>query len=85
MGVVKAVDEKSITIHTASGKDEKFALDGTTKFEKSGASSSAKELKVGDKAVVHGRMKEGVDGLVAEQVKSGASRSKAPRGVHAGH
>ncbi len=87
MGIVKAVDEKGLTLHTAGGKDETFALDDTTRFEKSGVQSSAKELKVGDKAVVHARKKKGVDGLVAEQVKSGTSKPLAPThaGGHGGH
>jgi preprotein translocase subunit YajC len=79
MGKVIAVSDNSITVETA-GKEPKtvtVAITAQTKFVKSGAAASVKDLKVGDRVVIHADMKG--DKLEAHEVRFGAqSPSKNP-------
>jgi hypothetical protein len=80
MGTVKAVDDQSLTVKTKS-KEVKVKLDLDTKFEKSGAAATAKDLSIGERGVVHTR--EAKDGQTAALVKFGATKTaEAPAQGH---
>lgn len=51
-GKVTAIGENSITIETPAKESKTVGFDATTKFEKSGAAATVKDLKVGDRVVV---------------------------------
>src|SRR5947207_13771441 len=53
MGTVKAVEDRTLTIETRDKKEVKVNADEQTKFEKSGAAVTIKDLGVGDRVVVH--------------------------------
>jgi|ERR1039458_7843870 hypothetical protein len=57
MGTVKSISADSITVQTAGipSKEVVVVLLSTTKFQKDGADSSVKELKVGDRVVIHAK------------------------------
>src|SRR5262249_16756154 len=76
MGTVRAIDATRLTVETTDKKDVKVLVDDKTKFEKAGASASAKVLSVGDRVVVHTATKPGTTELVAILVKIGASDSR---------
>ena len=80
MGVVKSIDGKSITVETKDKKEVTLRLDGSTKFERAGASATAKDLSVGEKVVIHAE-KSG-DMLHAEMVKFGKSAGHGPHDSH---
>jgi hypothetical protein len=79
MGTVKAVDDQSLTVETKS-KEVKVKLDPDTKFEKSGAAATAKDLSVGERVVVHTR--DAKDGQTAVLVKFGAKTKTAEAPAH---
>lgn len=57
LGIVKAITENSITVETA-GKESKLvavSITPQTKFEKDGGPASLKDLKVGERVVVHAK------------------------------
>lgn len=72
MGKVTSMTDTSITIQTTDKKSVTVDLSDKTKFEKSGAPATLKDLKVGDKVVVHADS-EG-DKLVANEVHFGAKK-----------
>jgi hypothetical protein len=60
LGKVVAIEKDSITVETA-GKDAKkvtLAVTPKTKFEKSGAAATIKDLKVGDRVSIHAMEKD---------------------------
>ena len=70
MGTVKAVDDHSITITDKDNKDATATVDDKTTFENSGQKATVKDVKAGERAVVHTRKAE--DGkLTAVMVKFG--------------
>ena len=74
MGKVTGTSDHSITVETASKQSVTVNLTEKTKFEKSGAPATLKDLKVGDKVVIHA---EAVgDKLVANEVHFGATKPK---------
>lgn len=75
MGVVKSIAPPSLVVETKDGKQVTVHLDEQTKYEKSGAASSAAELKAGERVVVH-TMKHG-EMLHAMLVKWGKQPDKA--------
>jgi Cu/Ag efflux protein CusF len=70
MGTVTAMTDDSITVQTKA-KDPIIVYTMTdTKYEKSGAAASIKDLKVGDRVVIHAAKMN--DKLMATEVRFGA-------------
>jgi hypothetical protein len=80
MGTVKSISATSITVETAgtTSKEVTVALLPATTFQKDGVSTTAKELKVGDRVVIHARA-EG-DGLNAVTVAFGKIPAHSDKG-----
>ena len=74
MGTVTSISDTSITVETTAKKSVTVDVGDKTKFEKSGASATLKDLKVGDKVVVHADVSG--DKLVANEVHFGAMKGK---------
>src|SRR5437879_3658740 len=74
MGKVTGISDSSITVETTAKKSLTVEVSDKTKFEKSCAAATLKDLKVGDKVVIH----VGVSGgkLVANEVHFGAMKGK---------
>jgi Cu/Ag efflux protein CusF len=71
MGTVTAVTDDSITVQTKA-KDPVIVYTMTdTKYAKSGAAASMKDLKVGDRVVIHAAKMN--DKLMATEVRFGAA------------
>jgi Domain of unknown function (DUF5666) len=69
MGTVTAVTEDSITVQTKAKDPVTVYTMPDTKYEKSGSAASMKDLKVGDRVVIHaGKMG---DKLMANEVRFG--------------
>lgn len=51
-GTVTAISDDTITLETPAKQSHTVHFDSTTKFQKSGASASVKDLKVGDRVVI---------------------------------
>ena len=68
MGTVTAISDNSITVQTAAQAVTIYTM-AETKFVKSGAPASIKDLKLGDRVVIHaGKMN---DKLMAHEVRFG--------------
>ena len=52
MGTVTNISDTSITVETSAKKSVTVEVNDKTKFEKSGAAATLKDLKVGDKVVI---------------------------------
>jgi len=78
MGKVIAMTDSSITVQTKAKDSVTVYSMAETKFEKSGTAASMKDLKVGDRVVIHAR-KMG-DKLMANEVQFGvvAKTSQQP-------
>ena len=70
MGTVTSVSENSIVVETTANKSVAVEVKDKTKFEKSGSPATLKNLKVGDKVVIHADVSG--DKLVATEVHFGA-------------
>ena len=70
MGKVTSISDSSITVETTAKKSVTVEVSDKTKFEKSGAAATVKDLKVGDKVVIHAEVSG--DKLVAHEVQFGA-------------
>ncbi|MGI9075436.1 MAG: DUF5666 domain-containing protein [Bryobacteraceae bacterium] len=71
MGTVAAVTDSSVTVETLKHTKVAVLLDPSTKYINSNAQASLKDLKVGDRVVIHA--KHNVDKrLVGVEVKWGA-------------
>lgn len=79
MGKVTSISDTSITVETTAKKSVIVNVSDKTKFEKSGSAATLKDLKVGDKVVVHADA-EG-DKLVANEVHFGAKKAKSMKGM----
>jgi hypothetical protein len=55
MGTVIAVTDSSITVETVQHKQVTVLLDPSTKFTHSNTQASLKDLKVGDRVVIHAK------------------------------
>jgi hypothetical protein len=75
LGKVHSVDEASLSVATQDGKRLTVGLDAKTRFEKSGEPATAKDLKIGERVVIHAR-REGSQ-LIAETVKFGKQSNPA--------
>jgi hypothetical protein len=72
MGKVTAMTDNSITVQTKAKDPVTVYTMPDTKYEKSGATASMKDLKVGDRVVIHAA-KMG-DKLMATDVHFGAAK-----------
>jgi hypothetical protein len=69
MGTVTAMTDDSITVQTKAKDPVTVYTMSNTKYEKSGAVVSMKELKVGDRVVIHAAKMN--DKLMATEVRFG--------------
>ena len=76
MGVVTKVDDSSIVVKTKDG-DKTVVIVSNTKFTKGTATVTPKDVKVGDRVVIHA-MPMG-DQLQATEVKIGTSSAAEPK------
>ena len=74
MGTVTSISDSSITVETTAKKSVMVEVSDKTKFEKSGVAATLKDLKVGDKVVIHAGVSGGK--LVANEVHFGAMKGK---------
>ena len=74
MGKVTSISNHAITLETTAKQSVTVELSDKTKFEKSGAAATVKDLKVGDKVVIHADASG--DKLVANEVHFGAKKGK---------
>src|SRR6202795_1773683 len=74
MGTVTSISDSSITVETTAKQSLEVDVNDKTKFEKSGAAATLKDLKVGDKVVIHAEVSG--DKLVANEVHFGAMKGK---------
>ncbi len=65
MGTVTSISDGSITVENTAKKSVIVDVNDQTKFDKSGASATLKDLMVGDKVVIHADVSG--DKLVANQ------------------
>lgn len=70
MGTVTAMTDDSITVQTARKDQVTVYTMAETKYEKSGSAASMKDLKVGDRVVIHATKMN--DKLMATEVRFGA-------------
>jgi Domain of unknown function (DUF5666) len=76
MGTVTKVSENSITVQTTTNETVEVATSPDTKFSRGDAAIDGRELKVGDRVVIHA--KKTSDGkLVAHTVQIGLAKSTA--------
>src|SRR5436190_23804676 len=81
MGKVTSTSDNSITVETTSKQSVTVEVNDKTKFEKSGAAATLKDLKVSDKVVIHADVSG--DKLVANEVHFGAkAKSMEGNGGH---
>ena len=81
MGKITSISDSSITVETTGKKSVTVDVSDKTKFEKSGAAATLKDLKVGDKVVIHADVSG--DKLVAHEVHFGAkAKSMEGNGGH---
>lgn len=78
MGTVTAITDTSITVKTIDGHVRTVALTGTTKYSKSGGLATIRDIKVGDRIVIHATEKN--EKLTAAQVNVGAMKAKKMSG-----
>ena len=74
MGKVTNISENSITVETTAKQSPMVEVSDKTKFEKSGSPATLKDLKVGDKVVIHASPSG--DKLIASEVRFGAMKGK---------
>ena len=79
MGTVTSISDSSITVETTSNKTVTVSLSASTKFQKRGSTAALKDLKVGDKVVIHATGSE--DRLVATEVRFGPMNKDSMSGM----
>ena len=75
MGTVTNISDTAITVETTAKQSVTVAVNDKTKFEKSGAVATLKDLKVGDRVVIHADLSG--DKLIASGVRFGANKAKS--------
>src|SRR5260370_36067045 len=70
MGTVTSISDTSITVETTAKKSVTVDVSDKTKVEKRGAAAALKDLKVGEKVVIHADAS--ADKLVAHEAHFGA-------------
>ncbi len=78
MGTVTGISDSAVTVETTAKKSVTVDVSEKTKFEKSGVPATVKDLKVGDKVVIHADVSG--DKLVANEVHFGAMKDKKSMG-----
>lgn len=68
MGTVKQLQENVLTIEKTDAKEVAVTLNAQTKLERDGAGITAKDLVIGERAVVHAQ-KDASGALVAQVIK----------------
>jgi hypothetical protein len=79
MGKVTSITENSITVEIASKQSVTVEVSDKTKFEKSGAAATLKDLRVADRVVIHASPSG--DKLVANEVRFGAKGKQSMEGM----
>ena len=74
MGKVTTVSDNSITVETTAKQSVTVEVNDKTKFEKNGAPATLKDLKAGDKVVIHADPSG--DKLIAHEVRFGPMKVK---------
>lgn len=74
MGKVTGISDNSITVETTSKQSVTVEVNDQTRFEKSGTAGTLKDLKVGDKVVIHADPSG--NKLIAHEVRFGAKSTK---------
>ena len=77
IGTVTKLSEAEITVQTQDNQSQVVKIAPDTSFVKSGAASSIKELKVGDRVVIHAKP-VGND-LIAHEVRFGKPAQPASK------
>jgi hypothetical protein len=78
MGTVTTVSDRSITVENAAHKSVTVLLDPSTKFIHNSAQSLAKDLKVGDRVVIHAKL-DPKKNLLGVEVRWGAGSKEAAK------
>jgi ribosomal protein S17 len=76
MGTVSAVTASSVTVQTKAKDPVIVYATPETKYEKSGAAASMKDLHIGDRVVIHATRLN--NKLMANEVHFGASKNAPP-------
>lgn len=79
MGTVTSISDTSIAVETTAKKTVTVEVNDKTKFEKSDAAATMKDLKVGDKVVIHADVSD--NRLIANEVHFGAKKAKSMEGM----
>jgi ribosomal protein S1 len=79
MGTVTSISDSSIMVETTAKQSVTVDVSYKTKFEKSGSPATLKDLKVGDKVVIHADVSG--DKLVANEVRFGAKAKQPMEGM----
>jgi hypothetical protein len=72
LGTVTSISANSMTVETSAQQSVTVEFTERTKFEKNGSPATAKDLKVGDRVVIHADASG--DRLVANEVHFGATK-----------
>jgi hypothetical protein len=83
MGTVTNISENSVSVETTSKKTVTVNISAATKFVKSGLPVTLKDLKVGDRVVIHATGPE--DKLVASEVRFGSMPKEGMSGMDHTH
>ncbi len=75
LGTVAKISDTEITVETKTKEAVKVKIVAETKFVKSGAPATRKDLKVGDRVVIHAKPLG--DTLEAQEVRFGAAKTGA--------
>jgi hypothetical protein len=81
LGTVTKITDSEITVQAQDGSAQVVKIAPDTSFVKSGASASIKDLKVGDRVVIHAKP-VGSD-LIAHEVRFGKPPAPAPAAASA--
>ncbi|HZC24807.1 MAG TPA: DUF5666 domain-containing protein [Candidatus Binatia bacterium] len=74
MGIVTALTDKSVTVEPTDKKTVEVVLTATTTYEKGAQASTWKELKVGDRVVIHAvKVKSALQAHSVRFTEAGAS------------
>lgn len=79
MGTVTSISDGTIVVKTTSKETVTVSLNAATKFLKSGSPATLKDLKVGDKVVIHAKGPE--NNLVADEVRFGPTAKDSMSGM----
>jgi hypothetical protein len=75
MGTVAAISAQSITVRTTAGQLTEVSINQKTAFSRAGKKIDLKQIKIGDRVVIHAMKQE--HGLEATTVQVGALGQRA--------